>query len=394
MELTKICLWLSILMILYPIIIYPSLVCLLGLIWPRPVKRGSWLPSVTVLIPAHNEAQNIAATIRNKLEQDYPRNRLEIIVISDGSTDGTEDLVREFSSQNVRLIRREQREGKAAALNEGVRYAAGEILVFSDANSLFSPNAVRRMMENFADPEIGYVTGSLTYRIGGVGTAGNGCSAYMKYENALRTLETRAASIIGVNGGVDAIRRELYRNVPRQLITDFVLPLHVISTRHRVVYDDRAHSFEVANSDLGSEFRMRVRVALRALQGITYMNRLCNPVNYPWAAFSLISHKVIRYCSFFFLLIILVANLVLVSNPAYAALFIAQMIAYLLALVGWRKGLPKLFQKLTLAPGYFLMTNIAFAVAAIKFAQGETMATWQPRGGAQAHTGPQTARLE
>jgi len=98
MELTKICLWLSILMILYPIIIYPSLVCLLGLIWPRPVKRGSWLPSVTVLIPAHNEAQNIAATIRNKLGQDYPRNRREIIVISDGSTDGTEDLVREFSS--------------------------------------------------------------------------------------------------------------------------------------------------------------------------------------------------------------------------------------------------------------------------------------------------------
>lgn len=394
MELAKTCLWLSILMILYPIIIYPSLVCLLGLIWPRPVKRDSWLPSVTVLIPAHNEAHNIAATIQNKLEQDYPRNRIEIIVISDGSTDDTEDLVLEFSSQNVRLIRREQREGKAAALNEGVRYATGEILVFSDANSLFSSNAVRRMMENFADPEIGYVTGSLTYRIRSVGTAGNGCSGYMKYENALRTLETRVASIIGVNGGVDAMRRELYRDVPSQLITDFVLPLQVISTKHRVVYDDRAHSFEVANSDLGSEFRMRVRVALRALQGITYMRKLCNPFKYPWPAFSLISHKIIRYCSFFFLTIVFLTNLVLVSNPGYAALFILQLTGYLLALVGWRKSLPKLVHKLTFIPSYFLVTNAAFAVAAIKFLQGKTMATWQPRGGAQVHAGPQPARIQ
>lgn len=381
-------------MILYPVIIYPLLVCLLGLIWPRPVKHSSWLPSVTVLIPAHNEAKDIASTIRNKLEQDYPRDRLEIIVISDGSTDRTEEIVREFSSQNVRLIRREQREGKAAALNEGVRYAKGEILVFSDANSLFSPDTVRRLIENFADSEIGYVTGQLVYKIQSIGTAGSGCSKYMKYENTLRTLETRIGSIIGVNGGVDAIRRNLYRDIPGQLITDFVLPLHVISSKHRVVYDDRARSAEVANSELGSEFRMRVRVALRALRGITYMRRLCNPFKYPLAAFSLISHKMIRYCGFFFLTIVFLTNLVLVSNPGYAALFIAQVTAYVLALVGWRKGLPNAVHRLTSLPSYFLATNAAFAVAAFKFLQGETMSTWQPRGGAQVHPGPQPARIQ
>jgi cellulose synthase/poly-beta-1,6-N-acetylglucosamine synthase-like glycosyltransferase len=383
MELIRICFWLSVFLIMYPSIIYPSLVGLLAFIRPRPLKRRSRLPSVTVLIPAHNEAQHIAATIQNKLEQDYPRDRLEIIVISDGSTDGTDDIVREFSSQNVRLIRREKREGKAAGLNESVRHARGEILVFSDANSLFAPDAIRRMMENFADPEIGYVTGNLAYKTRNAGVAGNGCSAYMKYENALRKLETRAGSIIGVNGGVDAIRRELYKDVPRQLITDFVLPLHVISTKHRVVYDERAHSFEVPNSELGSESRMRIRVALRALQGIAYMRRLCNPVRYPWAAFGLISHKIIRYLGFLFLPIAFVSNLMLASTPAYAVLFIAQSIVYLLALVGWRKGLPSFFRNLTLIPTYFLMTNVAFAVAAIKFLQGETMATWQPRAGAQ-----------
>ena len=386
MELAKICFWLSIFLIIYPIIIYPSSVFLIGLIRPRPIKRQSWLPSVTVLIAAHNEAQNIATTIQNKLEQDYPGNRLETIVISDGSTDGTEDIVREFDSQSVQLIRREQRGGKAAALNEGVRHASGEILVFSDANSLYAPDAIRRMVENFADPEVGYVTGNLTYETRGTGIAGNGCGAYMKYENTLRTLETRAGSIIGVNGGVDAIRRELYNDVPRHLITDFVLPLHVLSTRHRVVYDERVHSTEVANSELRSESRMRIRVGLRALQGIAYMHRLCNPISYPGTAFSLISHKVIRYFCFLFLMTALITNLALVTTPVYTVLFVAQTVAYLLAIVGLRKDVPRLFGKLTLIPAYFLMSNAAFAVAAIKFLRGETMATWQPRAGAPPRT--------
>lgn len=384
MQLTEICFWVSTFLIVYPVIIYPSLVWLLGLIRPRPVKRRSCTPSVTVLIPAYNEAQNIAATIQNKLDQDYPRERLEIIVISDGSTDGTDDIVRGFDSQNVRLIRREQREGKAEALNEGVRCARGEILVFSDANSLFASDAIRLMMEDFGDPEVGYVTGNLTYRVRGAGTAGAGCLAYMKYENALRTMETRANSIIGVNGGVDAIRRVLYSDVPQHLITDFVLPLRVIGTKHRVVYDERVRSSEFANSELSSELRMRIRVALRALQGIAHMRRLCNPIRYPWVAFSLISHKVSRYFCFLFSPIVFATNLMLVSHRGYGVFFIAQTFAYLLALVGLRRDLPGAFRKLTFVPAYFLMTNAAFAAAAIKFLRGETMGTWQPRAGARA----------
>src|SRR5258708_5436078 len=217
MELTKLFFWLSIFLILYPSVIYPCLVCLIAWIRPRPLKRRPWLPSVTVLIPAYNEAQNIAATIQNKLDQDYPGNQLEIIVISDGSTDGTDDIVRGFGSQNVRLIRREQREGKAAALNQAVRCARGEILVFSDANSLFAADAIRLMIENFADPKVGYVTWNLAYKTRSAGTAGKGCSSYMKYAYSLRVLETRAGAIFGVNGGVDAIRRELYKDVPRNL---------------------------------------------------------------------------------------------------------------------------------------------------------------------------------
>jgi cellulose synthase/poly-beta-1,6-N-acetylglucosamine synthase-like glycosyltransferase len=381
MTMTEIVFWVSVFMIVYPYIIYPALIAVFGLLRPRPVRGSSWTPLVTVLIPAYNEASCIAATVANKLDQEYPAGHLQIIVVSDGSTDGTDEIVRGFASGGVELIRRNPREGKAAALNEAVRHAKGDIIVFSDANSLFAKEAIRRIVENFADREVGYVTGKLQFRTLGPNVSGSGISAYMKYENALRTLETRCGSIIGVNGGVDAIRRDLYTDIPRQLITDFVLPLHVISTGHRVIYDERVCSVEVANKELGSEFRMRVRVALRGLQGLAYMRRLLNPMRYPGPAFSLISHKVLRYLAFLFLPVALVTNIMLSGVPIYAGLLGAQVLIYGLSLIGLWHNLPRFAHRLTAVPTYFLLTNVAFTLAALKFLRGEKMATWQPRAG-------------
>jgi hypothetical protein len=204
----------------------------------------------------------------------------------------------------------------------------------------------------------------------------------MKYENAVRAVETSAGSIIGVNGGCDAIRRGLYVDVPPSLITDFILPLSVIAAGHRVVYDARVTAREVANKELGSEFKMRVRVALRALRGLAYMKRLLNPLTYPEAAFSIWSHKVLRYGAFAFMPIALLANLALATESGgYAALFLAHAGVYGLALLGLREGLPPALRKLTVVPTYFLVSNAAFALAVGKFLKGETMATWQPRAG-------------
>lgn len=375
-------LWGSVLAIIYPYAIYPALIWLKGRIWPRPVQGRPWTPGVTVLIPAYNEVDCIGETIANKLGQDYPPEQLQIIVISDGSTDGTDDVVKQFADRGVQLLQRGPREGKAAALNEAVKHARGEIIVFSDANSLFATDGIRRMVENFADPEVGYVTGSLRQVTGSDSASGGGNNAYMKYENVVRALETRAGSIIGVNGGVDAIRRELYVDIPAKLITDFILPLSVLAGGHRVVYDARVGSHEVANKEMASEFRMRVRVALRALQGLVYMGRLLNPWRYPAVAFSLISHKLLRYGAFAFMPIALVANAALaVDSSAYLALFAAQALVYLLALAGLRRNLPRPLRALTVVPTYFIVSNVAFAVAAAKFLRGETMATWQPRAG-------------
>lgn len=374
--------WFSVAAILYPYLIYPMLIWVLSQVRPRPVQRRPWLPPVTVLIPAYNEVDCIGATITNKLEQDYPADQLQIIVISDGSTDGTDEVVKGFADRGVQLLVRGPREGKAAALNEAVKHARGEIIVFSDANSIFARDGIRRMVENFSDPQVGYVTGDLHFVAAADNTSGAGNNAYMKYENAVRALESRAGSIIGVNGGVDAIRKALYVDVPPKLITDFILPLHVISTRHRVVYDERAGATEVANTEMASEFRMRVRVALRALQGLAYMRRLLNPFRYPEAAFRILSHKVVRYGAFAFMPIALAANAALAPHSlAYLALFAAQLLVYALAVVGLRKDLPPPLRALAVVPTYFIVTNAAFALAVKKFIGGETMATWKPRAG-------------
>lgn len=376
---TELVFWSSVFLIVYPYAVYPALVHALGWIRPKFVRRHSIYPMVTVLIPAYNEADCIAKTIQNKIDQDYPRDKLDIIVVSDGSTDGTDDIVHGFAHLGVVLLRREGREGKAAALNEAVQHATGEILVFSDANSLFDRNAIRFMVENFADPDVGYVTGRLRY-VGDGASLGGG--AYMRHENRLRSAETRIGSIIGVNGGVDAIRRELYTDIPPKLITDFVLPLHVIASGLRVIYDPRVISCETANSEITSEFRMRVRVALRAMQGIVYMRRLLDPRHYPLASFCLISHKVLRYLTFMFLSVALLANIRLAYvEPLYQSLLIAHISVYALALLGLRGNLSQWVRRFTVIPSYFLLSNAAFMVAAIKFMRRETIATWRPRAG-------------
>lgn len=371
----------AILAAVYPIIGYPLVLAAIAMFRPRPVRRAGMTPLVSILIPAYNEVDCIAATIDNKLAQDYPPDRREIIVVSDASDDGTDAIVMRYADRGVKLLRRQLRQGKAAALNEAVTQAGGEIIVFSDANSTFAPDVVRRLVENFADPRVGYVTGNLEYRHSGQ-ASGRGSGTYMRYENWLRRIESRVGSVIGVNGGVDAMRRELYRDVPTNQITDFVLPLRVIAAGYRVVFDERAQSQEFANTEMGSEFRMRVRVALRALHGLVYVREALNVLRRPLAAFCIISHKVLRYASFVFLALALALNVLLAGrSPLLAALLVCQIVFYLLALAGLNGALPRSLRALTALPTYFLMSNVAFGIAALRFARGDTVVTWRPRAG-------------
>ncbi|MDO8335759.1 MAG: glycosyltransferase family 2 protein, partial [Candidatus Saccharibacteria bacterium] len=197
---------------------------------------------VTILIPAFNESGVIESTIRNKLEQNYPAELMQIIVISDESEDGTDEIVNTLSlqDQRVQLLRQTPRQGKTSGLNLAMPLATGEIVVFSDANSHYHPDAIQHLVNCFDDPSVGYATGKMVYVNSEGSIVGDGCSAYMKYENHMRALETQISSVVGVDGGIDAIRKHLYQPMNADQLPDFVLPLKVVTQGKRVIYCEKA----------------------------------------------------------------------------------------------------------------------------------------------------------
>ena len=371
--------WLFLLLGIYPYILYPLFAKLAAAIAGRRIDRKAFTPRISILISAYNEAKHIEATVRNKLAQDYT-GEYEILVASDGSTDGTDEIVTRVAADDarVRLIRQEPRQGKTAALNQLIELATGEIVIFSDANSLYRADTVRLLVENFADPSVGYVTGKMVYVNPDGSMIGDGCSAYMRYENWLRAVESSLGSIVGVDGGVDAVRRVLYRRMSADQLPDFVLPLAVVQQGKRVVYDERALLQEDTLSDQGAEFRMRVRVALRALWALRAERVLLFGSAGLLFAWQLWSHKALRYMSFLPLAVACVLNVWLISaGPLYQLLLLGQGLFWVSTLLG-RAGLTWAPIRFSL---YFLLLNVASALAFARFMRGERIVTWQPRLG-------------
>jgi cellulose synthase/poly-beta-1,6-N-acetylglucosamine synthase-like glycosyltransferase len=348
----------------------------------RRTHKKSFKPSVTILIAAYNEEASIEATIRNKLALDYPQDKLEIIVISDCSSDGTDDIVKGLAPAGVRLLRQEQRAGKTAALNRAVGEARGEIIVFSDANSTYEPQALQHLVDNFTDPQVGYVTGKMLYTDPDGSVIGDGCSAYMKYENLLRGLETRVGSVVGVDGGIDAVRASLYRPMAPDQLPDFVLPLSVVEQGSRVVYEPLAILREETLNQPGDEYRMRVRVSLRALWALHDMRCLLNIFNYGVFSWQLTSHKVLRYGAFVLLIAAYLANWMIWNDSVWwTALLLAQSGCYLAALGSWYSERWGLRIRLFYFPYYFTLINVAAAHAFLKYLRGQKQVLWTPRKG-------------
>jgi len=377
--------WVSLVLVLYIYAGYPAAVFLMGRIAGRPVLKADIEPKVSVLIAAFNEEREIEHTVANKLSQDYPPERMEVIVVSDGSADRTDTIVQDLARHTkgrLRCLRQEPRQGKTQALNMAVAHAAGEILVFADANSMYAPDAIRRLMRNFADPSVGYVTGQMVYTNPDGAGLGEGSGAYMRYENMLRVLETHLNCVVGVDGGIDAVRRDLYAPMRADQLPDFVLPLSVVEQGSRVVYEPDAKVYEAALAVAADEFRMRVRVSLRALWALHDKRNLLNPLRYPLFAWQLLSHKVLRYGAFIPLIGLLVFNVLAAGrHPFYLGFLLLQLLAYGLAASGHLLSRSAAVASKLLAPYYFVILNVACAAALWKFMNRKKMVTWKPRGG-------------
>lgn len=378
--------WICIGLVAYIYVGYPTCVFLLSMLHRHPSNKGPFEPTVTVVISAYNEESEIEATVMNKLNQEYPIDRLQVLVVSDGSTDRTEEIVRNLEqdhSDRLMLLRQEPRQGKTQALNMAVQHLSSDVIVFADANSIYAPDAIRALASNFSDPSVGYVTGQMRYGNPTMVGIGAGSGSYMSYENTLRLWESRLGSLVGVDGGIDAIRRQYYVPMKADQLPDFVLPLSVVEQGRRVVYEPGAVLYEPALSDAANEFRMRVRVSLRAMWALYDKRSLLNPLKYPLYAWQLVSHKIFRYGAFFPLVALLISNVMVVGRHSLYVWFLGmQVIVYTVAIVGhflrntsW--GVAKM-----LIPYYFLILNMACAFSFWKFLRGQKIVLWSPRLGA------------
>jgi cellulose synthase/poly-beta-1,6-N-acetylglucosamine synthase-like glycosyltransferase len=344
----------------------------------KPVRRAAVTPPVSIVICAYNEERDIARKLEECLAADYPAERLEIIVASDGSTDRTDEIVRGFAPR-VRLLRVEGRGGKTVAQNAAVREARGDVLVFSDVTTVYTPATVREMIANFADPAVGCVGGDLHYEKEPRNTSAEGRALFWGYERRLRLWESDVHSIIGVAGCVYAMRRELYRPLDAAAISDFVQPGRVTERGWRTVLEPRALAFEpVESRSLAEELYRRARVITRGLRGAFTMPALLNPLRHPWFATLLWSHRVLRWLVPVFLLVLLAASVPLAARgPVFQAVLAAQLVVYGAGAVAYglerlRVRLPGLF-----IPLYFCVVNLAPLVALAWLVRGEKKVAWE-----------------
>lgn len=377
--------WILLTIGIYPYLIYPICIWLISIVAGRrpPLTRSRVPQSVTIIIAAYNEAQHIRQTVINKLALRSHGGTMSVIVVSDGSDDGTDKIVESIalSDLRVRLLRQPVRQGKTAALNLACAVAKSEILMFADANSIYHPDALARIVERFTDSAVGYVTGSMRYVNADGSITGDGCSAYMRYENFLRQCESAIGSVVGVDGGIDAVRSELYRPMEPDQLPDFVLPLQVVEQGFRVVYEPDAILQEDALTSLGDELRMRVRVALRAYWAIWQKMALLNPMRFPLFSWQFLSHKVLRYLSFGPLAAAATINVALMwRSPPYLVCAAVQLLFWA-AVIGTFFSRYIAVNPLAKYCRYFFLLNQASAIAFGKFIAGRKQVLWQPRRG-------------
>ena len=328
-----------------------------------------------MIVSAYNEREVIAAKLQNTLALDYPRNLLEIVVISDCSDDGTDQIVNSFKPQGVRLIRMKQRFGKTTGLNLGVPQTSGSILVFSDSNAIYRPDAVRYLVEHFIDPNVGYVVGNARY------TENKSSSAYSeglywKLESWIKLNESRFHCVVGGDGAIYAIRRELYSPLRPTDINDFLNPLQIVEKGYRGVFEPRAICYEDAAGSFSQEFHRKTRIVSRSFNALLRARGVLNPFKNLRHWFMLISHKVLRWLAPLFILIFLVASLALSGSLFYRTILILQAIFCCLAIVGSVVSLHRSTPKIFLLPYYFVLVNLASLVGLFKFLKGDLAASW------------------
>ena len=366
--------WMPAALIAYTYLGYPLWLWIRSCWCRKPVRCGPYIPFLSIIMVVHNEEKVLPRKLRNLLELNYPAELLEIVVVSDGSTDTTNQILSEhMADPHMRVIFNPQQQGKAAGLNAAMSSVRGEIVVFTDARQQIEPDAIRVLVENFADPEIGCASGELMLGDPETGEAEQGMGVYWRIEKAVRELESAAGSVVGATGAIYAIRRKLLVRVPAETILDDVyIPMHVVRRGARVIFDPRARAWDSPDQGTAREFSRKVRTLsgnYQLLQLAPWLLSSANPLR-----FQFVSHKLLRLVVPFALLATLLASLV-TPGVFYHGAAILQLAFYTLSLLGLvhvlRRGA---FGRVTDAARTFVLLNTAAVVAFANFAVGRKAA--------------------
>jgi len=372
--------WVCAAAVAYAYLGYPVLIwCLarwFGRFAPQPELGEADLPTISLLIAAYNEEEVIEQRILNALALDYPTDKLEIVIASDGSTDTTAKIVRRYAQRGIRLMDYPRRRGKASVLNATFPELKGDIILLSDANTEYDAMAARNIVRWFEDPEIGVVCGRLV--LTDPNTGQNADSLYWKYETFLKKCEGQLRALLGANGGIYAIRRQLFQPIPSEtIVDDLVIPLQAkLRTGCAIVYDCQAVAREETPATVESEFHRRSRIGAGGFQSIAMLWRLLDP-RQGWVAFTFFSHKILRWLCPFFMLGLLLITPVLCQEPFYRLAFLAQAVFYSVSvLVAYVPGRFRSLKPLRITT-MFTGMNAALLVGFWRWLRGSQKGAWK-----------------
>jgi len=381
----QVLLWAGIFLIFYSYVGYGIL--LYGIVkLKRIFKRGKmkvdedYQPEVSFVVPSYNEADFIQKKIKNCLDLEYPKDKLKIIFITDGSTDGTPEIIRNNFPQ-ITVLHESKRAGKSAAENRSMKFVNTPIVIFSDANTILPKSAVKDIVKHYADPKVGAVSGEKRImEMDQDNATGAGEGIYWKYESLLKKLDSELLTIVGAAGELFSFRRELFMELEEDtILDDFILSLRIASKGYKVVYEPKAYAMETASESVKEEMKRKIRICAGGWQAMVRLNSLLNPFKNFTLTFQYVSHRVLRWSiAPLFLLLLFPINILLFNQGLiYQVLLYSQTLFYMLAMLGWYFENRKMRVKALFVPYYFFIMNYSVFLGFFRYIFKKQAAAWE-----------------
>ncbi len=371
--------WIFVILVILPYLGYPLMLAMLTFVRnSRKDFRDGELDykAITFIVPVYNEDRVIRQKISNILDMEYPTDKIEILVVLDGCTDNTINIVNGFNSKLIKVFEQNPRKGKIAALNKAVELARSEILVFSDANSLYDKNALKELVIHFEKDDIGCVCGKLKYICSEGTSVESGENIYWKYEEYLKERESILGSLLVANGSIYAMRRSLYSEIDSDIADDFVNPMRVYNAGYKIIYEPKAIAREKVSSNMKDQFKQKVRIIVQGWKATFRIPDLIFWSGYI-RTWQFLCHKLLRWLTPFFMIAIFILNLFLIGDNIYEILFVFQLFVYVFAVIGLVLGQKHKITKIFYVPFYFCLINVAAFMAFLRFLIGFKTDVWE-----------------